>query len=393
MPEQSYNLASPEVLKFFNLSERDVNPKYRREQIGKLVERFSTDENLAYENALTNQGVNPQSLDFLNDYIGFEPNWKNPTSVAGINELTNLAQTNPNRIYSYNLKEGPLYRGTRLDVSPSVGEEITLSRFKSFSPDINIAGPFVNEGAPLDFSLSDEEFKKQIALENNKQKILFQVQANSPGNFNYLITPGAGESEVLARPESKYLVEAKERFPFHQRGMTGDIDFIKLRQLYGIDPVGGVIQGGANLVKENIPGATIGAAFAALTPEVAKAVEQNDYTKAAITTAKDVALGSGTEAIARMAGRYAPMLSRVVTPAARIAAPAAAGSALFMQGKPGSVTDVITRKAAANPVPWLPSVKPNPKTDLGARAGRALTNEASYAFSQLLKGKIPYFGR
>jgi len=87
------------------------------------------------------------------------------------------------------------------------------------------------------------------------------------------------------------------------------------------------------------------------------------------------------------------MLSRVVTPAARIAAPAAAGSALFMQGKPGSVTDVITRKAAANPVPWLPSVKPNPKTDLGARAGRALTNEASYAFGQLLKGKIPYFGR
>ena len=62
MPEQSYNLASPEVLKFFNLSERDVNPKYRREQIGKLVERFSTDENLAYKNALTNQGINPQSF-------------------------------------------------------------------------------------------------------------------------------------------------------------------------------------------------------------------------------------------------------------------------------------------------------------------------------------------
>jgi hypothetical protein len=393
MEEKKFTLGSPEVLNFLNLTEKDVAPEYQRERIKKLVDRLSTDDNFEYESQLIKQGAKPQAFQFLNDYIEFEPNWKNPTSVAGINELTNLAQTNPNRIYSYNLKEGPLYRGTRLDVSPSVGEEITLSRFKSFSPDINIAGPFVNEGAPLDFSLSDEEFKKQIALENNKQKILFQVQANSPGNFNYLITPGAGEPEVLARPESKYLVEAKERFPFHQRGMTGDIDFIKLRQLYGIDPVGGVIQGGANLVKENIPGATIGAAFAALTPEVAKAVEQNDYTKAAITTAKDVALGSGTEAIARMAGRYAPMLSRVVTPAARIAAPVAAGSALFMQGKPGSVTDVITRKAAANPVPWLPSVKPNPKTDLGARAGRALTNEASYAFGQLLKGKIPYFGR
>jgi len=393
MAEQSYNLASPEVLRFLNISERDVNPKYRGEQIRKLVERLSTDDNFAYENALINQGANPQSFAFLNDYIGFEPNWKNPTSVASINELTNLAQKNPNKIYSYNLKEGPLYRGTKLEASPSVGEEITFSRFKSFSPDINIAGPFVNEGAPLDFSLSDEEFKKQTALEKNKQKALFQVQTDSPGDFNYLITPGAGEPEVLARPGSKYLVEAKERFPFHQRGMTGDIDFIKLRQLYGIDPVGGVIQGGVNLVKENIPGATIGAAFSALTPEVAKAVEQNDYKKAAFTTAKDVVLGAGTEAVANVAGKYVPMFSRVVTPAAQIVAPVAAGSALFMQGKPGSLTDIATRKAAANPVPWLPSVKPNPKTDLGARAGRALANEANYAFGQLLKGKIPYFGR
>lgn len=393
MSEQKYNLGSPEVLRFFNLSERDVDPSYRGEQVRNLVNRLSTADNFDYENALINQGANPQSFDFLKNYIEFERNWKTPTSLASINELTNLAQTKPNKIYSYNLKEGPLYRGATLDVSPNVGEEITLSRFKSFSPDINIAGPFVNEGPPLDFSSSDEEFKKQLALEKNKQKTLFQVQADSPGDFNYLITPGAGEPEVLARPGSKYLVEAKERFPFDQRRMTGDIDFIKLRQLYGIDPVGPALQGGVNLVKENIPGATIGAAFSALTPEVAKAVEQNDYKKAAAITAKDVVLGASAEAVANVAGKYVPMLSRVVTPAAQIAAPVAAGSALYMQGKPGSLTDVVTRKAAANPVPWLPSVKPNPKTDLGARAGRALTNEASYAFSQLLKGKIPYLGR
>jgi|32_taG_2_1085360.scaffolds.fasta_scaffold01157_21 hypothetical protein len=393
MSEQKYNFGSPEVLRFFNLSEKDVHPSYRGEQVRKLVNRLSTADNFDYKNALINQGANPQSFDFLNDYIEFEHNWKTPTSLASINELTNLAQTKPNKIYSYNLKEGPLYRGTTLDVSPNVGEEITLSRFKSFSPDINIAGPFVNEGPPLDFSLSNERFKEQIALEKNKQKTLFQVQADSPGDFNYLITPGAGEPEVLARPGSKYLVEAKERFPFDQRRMTGDIDFIKLRQLYGIDPVGGAIQGGVNLVKENIPGATIGAAFSALNPEVAKAVEQNNYEKAALTTAQDVLLGAGTEAVANVAGKYVPMFSRVVTPAAQIAAPVAAGSALYMQGKPGSLTDVVTRKAAANPVPWLPSLKPNPKTDLGARAGRALTNEARYLYSQLLKGKLPYFGR
>jgi hypothetical protein len=393
MSEQKYNLGSPEVLRFFNLSERDVHPSYRGEQVRKLVNRLSTADNFDYENALINQGVNPQSFDFLNDYIEFEHNWKTPTSLASINELTNLAQTKPNKIYSYNLKEGPLYRGTTLDVSPNVGEEITLSRFKSFSPDINIAGPFVNEGPPLDFSLSNEKFKEQIALEKNKQKALFQVQADSPGDFNYLITPGAGEPEVLARPGSKYLVEAKERFPFNQRGMTGDIDFIKLRQLYGIDPVGPALQGGVNLVKENIPGATIGAAFSALTPEVAKAVEQNDYKKAAAITAKDVVLGASAEGVAKLAGKYVPMLSRVITPATQIAAPVAAGSALFMQGKPGSLTDVATRKAASNPVSWLPSVKPDPKTDLGAKTGRALTNEARYVYSRLLKGKLPYFGR
>jgi hypothetical protein len=188
-------------------------------------------------------------------------------------------------------------------------------------------------------------------------------------------------------------VEAKERFPFNQRGMTGDIDFIKLRQLYGIDPVGPALQGGVNLVKENIPGATIGAAFSALTPEVAKAVEQNDYKKAAAITAKDVVLGASAEGVAKLAGKYVPMLSRVITPATQIAAPVAAGSALFMQGKPGSLTDVATRKAASNPVSWLPSVKPDPKTDLGAKTGRALTNEARYVYSRLLKGKLPYFGR
>lgn len=393
MEEKKYNLGSPEVLKFLNISEKDVDPKYRGEQIDKFLARFSTDDNFAYKNALINQGANPRAFDFLNDYIEFEPDWKNPDSLAGINALANLAQNNPNRIYSYNLKEGPLYRGTKLDISPNVGEEITLSRFKSFSPDVTIAGPFVNEGAPLDFSLSDEEYKKQIALEKTKQKILFQVQANSPGSFNYLITPGVEESEVLARPGSKYLVEAKERFPFHQRGMTGDIDFIKLRQLYGIDPIGAAAKGGVNLIKENVPGATIGTAFSALNPKVAKAIEQDRYKEAAEALAKDVVIGAGAEAVTNMAGKYIPVVKQVVTPMARIAAPVAAGGALFMQGRPGSLTDVVTRKAAANPISWLPSVKANPKTDLGARAGRAIANEASYAFGRLLKGRIPYIGK
>jgi hypothetical protein len=39
-----------------------------------------------------------------------------------------------------------------------------------------------------------------------------------------------------------------------------------------------------------------------------------------------------------------------------IGAPVAAGTSLCMQGPPGSLTDVVTRKAAQNPVSWLPSV-------------------------------------
>ena len=394
MTEETYTLNSPDVLKFLNLSEKDVDPKYLRERINKLVDRFSPDDGVAYENALINQGANPQSFEFLNNYIGFEPNWKNQASVESINKLANLAQTNPNKIYSYNLKEGPLYRGAKLDASPNVGEEITFSRFKSFSPDVNIAGPFVNEGTPLDFSLSDEEFKRRLKLEKNQQKTLFQVQADSPGNFNYLITPGAGEPEVLARSGSKYLVEAKERFPFHQRGMTGDIDFIKLRQFYGTDPIGSAIQGGVNLAKENIPGTIMGAGLSTLNPTVAKQIKNNKYNQAAETIAKDVTLGALTEAgikkVAPFAGKYAPA---IMNTASRIATPIMTGGALFMQGQPNSLTDVVAEKAAKNPISWLPSVKPNPKTDLGARASKAILNEATYAFQQLMQSRIPYTGK
>lgn len=391
MPEEkTFTLGSPEVLNFFKLTEKDVAPEYQRERIQKLVDRLSTDDNFEYENQLIKQGADPQAFQFLNDYIEFEPNWRNTASVESINALTKIAQNNPDPIYSYSLNEGPLYRGTKLSTSPSVGDIIQSPRFRSFSPDINIAGPFVNEGAPLDFSLSEEEFKKQLEQSNKKRKVLFQVQADSPGNYNYLITPGAAEPEVLSRPGAKYVVKAKETFPFAQRGMTGDIDLIKLEQRYGLDPIGVGLQGGLNLVKENARGAAIGAGFAALDPTVAKQIENNEYKRAAGTIAKDVTVGALAEGGFKLAGKYAPNLTGAVAPTLRIASPIFTGAALVGQGKTGSLTDVVTKKAAANPVSWLPSVKPNPKTDIGAKASRAISNEAKYIFNQLLKGKIPY---
>lgn len=390
MEEKKFTLGSPEVLKFLNLSEKDVAPEYQREKIKKLVDRLSTDDGFEYENQLIKQGANPQAFEFLNNYIEFEPNWKNAASVESINSLTNIAQNNPNPIYSYSLKEGPLYRGTKLETSPSVGEIIESPRFRSFSPDINIAGPFVNEGPPLDFSLSEEDFKKQLEQSNKNQKVLFQVQPDSPGDYNYLITPGAGEPEVLSRPGAKYIVEAKETFPFAQRGMTGNIDFIKLQQIYGIDPLTSSVQGGINLVKENAPGAAAGLALSALNPDVAKALKDNNYQNAALSIGRDVGLGAATEAVIKLAGKYTPALTRTIAPFAAVAAPIVTGSSLFMQGKPGSLTDVLTKKAAANPVSWLPAVKANPKTDIGARASRAISNEARYALSELLRGRLPY---
>lgn len=392
MEEKKYNFGSPEVQQFLGLSPNATDPSTRKDYIKKIVNRLGlADVPGEYENAFVKQGVSPEDLKVINKYVGFDIDWKSASSVDTLNKLTELAQSNPSDIYSYSTKESPLYRGAKVNPTtiPEIGETFSFNRFRSFTPDIYTAAPFTKGRKPFDI-YNPDSFRD---LDPNKVKTLFQIQREPTDKFNYLITPGAGEPEVLSRPSAKYIVEDKLVFPFNQREMGGDVQLVKLRQLYGIDPVGAAVKGGVNLIKENIPGATIGTAFSALNPEVAKAIEQNRYKEAAEVVAKDVVIGAGAEAVTNMAGKYIPVIKQAVVPIARIAAPVAAGGALLMQGRPGSLTDVITRKAAANPVSWLPSVKANPKTDLGARAGKAVFNEASYAFGQLLKGRIPYIGK
>lgn len=163
---------------------------------------------------------------------------------------------------------------------------------------------------------------------------------------------------------------------------------------FAADPVTIAIQGGKNLFGKNLAGTTIGASTSLLNPDVAKAVENNRYREAASTVAKDVAAGAlaeaGIKAAVPIAGKFAPGLVRAAAPVARLAGPVATGAALFGQGQTGSLTDVLARKAAANPVSWMPSVKANPQTDIGARAGKAIGNEARYMWQQILRGKIPY---
>ena len=138
-------------------------------------------------------------------------------------------------------------------------------------------------------------------------------------------------------------------------------------------------------VKENPRGAAVGVAMSALNPEVAQAVEQNNLGQAGLILGKDVALGAtgeaGLKAGLGVASKYIPAVAKAAPTLAKIGGvvgPAGTGAALFAQGQSGSLTDVLTRKAAQNPVSFMPSVQANPETDIGARASRAIVNEAKY---------------
>jgi hypothetical protein len=392
MEEKKYNFGSPEVQQFLGLSSNVTDPSLRQNYIKKLVDRLGlADVPGNYENEFFKQGISSKDLKVIDKYVGFDIDWKSKSSVDTINKLTELAQSNPSDVYSYSTKESPLYRGTKVNPAtiPGIGEVFSFNRFKSFTPDILIAAPFTKGLRPFDIK-DPNSFRE---TDFNTAKTLFQIQQEPDNRFKYLITPGAGEPEVLSRPSAKYVIEDKLSLPFNQREMGGNVNLVKLRQIYGANPLGAALQGGINLLKENVPGAVVSTAFSALNPGVAKAIEKNNYQKAVETVGKDIVLGAATEAGLKMAGKYTPVLNKIIAPAARVIAPVAAGAALFTQGQPGSLTDVITRKTASRPVSWLPAVKANPKTDLGARASRAISNEASYAFQQLLKGKIPYIGK
>jgi hypothetical protein len=138
-------------------------------------------------------------------------------------------------------------------------------------------------------------------------------------------------------------------------------------------------------VKENPRGAAAGVAMSALNPEVAQAVEQNNLGQAGLILGKDVALSTTGEAALKaglgVASKYIPAVAKAAPTLAKIggvANAAGTGAALFAQGQSGSLTDVLTRKAAQNPVSFMPSVQANPETDIGARASRAIVNEAKY---------------
>jgi hypothetical protein len=156
-----------------------------------------------------------------------------------------------------------------------------------------------------------------------------------------------------------------------------------------MDPVTASVGAIKNVVKQNPVGTSLGVATSLLDPDLPKAVEEDDYLKAGEVVARDVLGGAATEQALKVAGKYIPQLAPVVPILGKVA-PVVTGASLFSQGKEGSLTDVITTKAAENQIPFLPSNAPNPETDLGARSARAIANEGKYIFNSLLKGKLPY---
>lgn len=202
-------------------------------------------------------------------------------------------------------------------------------------------------------------------------KLLITARESSPDIKPYLTILNQGQPLPDSRSkEYKALVnEARSRLAI-KTGYSPE---------YGMmDPVTPTIRQGVKVIRNNPTGAALGIAQSALNPEVAQAVDQNNLGAAGNILAKDVALGvageMGIKAALPLAGSYAPAIARV----GRAAGVAGTGAALFSQGRSGSLTDVIARKAAEHPVSFMPSLKANPETDIGARASRAIANEVKY---------------
>ena len=173
--------------------------------------------------------------------------------------------------------------------------------------------------------------------------------------------------------------------------------FIERNLLFSKDPVTAGIQGAGEMLRSAPRGIAGGAALSALSPDVAKSVEQGQYGKAATRVAQDMAAGAATDLGIQAAGqglqRVAPQLASKVIPAfsgaANVAVPAAVGAGLFMQGQQGSPLNRIVNAASNTPF----GLKVNPKTDVGRRMGQAIGNEARYALGQFMKGRFPWMGR
>jgi hypothetical protein len=337
-------------------------------------------------------GATTKEKQHLQDYIFNENvrtksgNFKEPVS----NSVDSLSQkaAETGSWASFPEKEYPLFRGENIKEGeniPGIGDTYSKNRPTSFATALSSTDQFMGGLTRPD---------KQVP----GQKVLYAVTEYSDAAKPKLLIPGH-ETEVIAPSSAKFEVTGRGRLqqnPGFYDPAT-DIELVKLKQLYALDPVTAGIQGAGEMLRSAPRGIAGGAALSALSPEVAQSVAQGQYGKAATQTAQSVVGGAladlGIQAAGQGLQRVAPQLASKVIPAfsgaANVAVPAAVGAGLFMQGKQGSPLNTIVNAASNTPF----GLKVNPKTDVGRMAGRAIGNEAQYAWNQIRQGKMPWMGR
>lgn len=337
-------------------------------------------------------GATTKEKQHLQDYIFNENvrtksgNFKKPVS-SSIDSLAQKAAETDSWV-SFPEKEYPLFRGENIKEGrniPEIGDTYAKNRPTSFATSLSSTNEFMNGLTQPD---------KQVP----GQKVLYTVTEYSNSAKPKLLIPGH-ETEVIAPSSAKFEVTGRAKLQQNPEfyNPATDIELVKLRQLYALDPITAGIQGAGEMLRSAPRGIAGGAALSALSPEVAQSVAQGQYGKAATQTAQSVVGGAATDLAIQAAGqglqRMAPQLAGRVSPAfsgvANVAVPAAVGAGLFMQGKQGSPLNTIVDKAAD----VVPGLRPNLKTDVGRMAGHAISNEAQYVWNQIMKGKLPWMGR
>lgn len=225
------------------------------------------------------------------------------------------------------------------------------------------------------------------------RNVMEGVRISTPGWDKYLDSPSAANLTLNPLQDDASLLSQKldelASFDLDKNYSPAGL------MIFNRDPISSAVSGAVEGLKRNTAGAAGGAAMALLNDKVAEALAKDDYKTAATEAVKDVALGAATETglrqvAAPLAQRIAPAAAARVAPyvagAARVGIPAAVGTGLFMQGRSGSALDTLTNKAAE----VVPGLRANPKTDLGRKAGKTVSNEAKYFLNSILQNRVPY---
>lgn len=359
---------------------------------------------------------------------GFMPDYRTlDTKIDGIN-------FGPNPVSPFNER----FAGN-ID---SLIKDKNLSRGKNFSGE-NVKNYLLRRDG-FENMLTSDIFIKQlerVPLQQRELDSTFDQQAlEKAKNFVYEnygdmpLDPGTKvkvsdsvANEIADQLNKKYLPQARYNFQsmgelmyptggdntphssrLHFQYRTGSSDIPELRRFsdsisnpgigyMSADPFTATLSGAKKLIKENPTGTNLGVATSFLDPGLPQAIKEDDYLKAGKVVGRDILGGAFIEQATKkglpLAGRYLPQLTPVLQGGASIlskASPFLTGAAVFTQGAPGSLTDVVTQKAGANPISFLPSAQANPETDIGSRSGKAIMNEGKYLFNSLLKGQLPY---